>query len=411
MAKRKISRRVLGLAVLLVIGGLLAAAFWPRPVLVDLGAVTRGPMELRVTEEGRTRVRDSYVVSAPVEGRLSRVAVEPGDEVDRGVTVVARMSPINPVAYDLRTREQAIANVNAAEAALHLAESERRAAEAALELADAERDRMERLAEQGNVSEQALQRAVTEARAAAARLETALATIAMREAELGNARAQLIGFDGVTGDLRESATDREDDIPLYAPIDGVVLQVFEPSETTLGPGAPILEIGNIRRDLEIEAELLSADAVQVSAGDPVVIDDWGGPPLDGHVRRIEPFGVTKVSALGVEEQRVRVHVAFDDPEVPRGSLAHGYRVEVNIVVWRGEDVLQVPTAALFRDGDGWAVFVARDGRAALRAVEVGRMNEDVAEVTAGLAEGDRVVLYPSAGLQDGVRIAERQASG
>lgn len=411
MAKRRIGRGVLALAAALVVGGLLAAAFWPRPMLVDLDRVTRGPLEVRITEEGRTRVRDSYVVSAPVGGRLSRVSVEPGDPVERGATVVARMSPVNPAAYDLRSREQAVAALDAARAALRVAEGERRAAEAALELAEAERTRAERLAEQGNASEQAVQRAVAEARAAAARLETALAAIAMREAELGTARAQLIGFDGIAGDLRESATDREDDIPLYAPIDGVVLQVFEESETTLGAGAPILEIGDIRRDLEVEAELLSADAVQVEVGDPVVIDDWGGAPLAGQVRRIAPFGVTKVSALGVEEQRVRVRIAFDDPEAREASLAHGYRVEVNIVVWRGEDVVRVPAAALFRDGDGWAVFVARDGRATLRPVGIGRRNAEAAEVTQGLAQGDRVVLYPAAGLEDGARIAERPEGG
>ncbi len=151
--------------------------------------------------------------------------------------------------------------------------------------------------------------------------------------------------------------------------------------------------------------------MQVSVGDPVSIEDWGGPPLSGHVRRIAPFGVTKVSALGVEEQRVRVRIAFDDPEGREGSLAHGYRVEVNIAVWRGEDVLRVPAAALFRNGEGWAVLVARGGRATLRPVGVGRRNADAAEVTQGLAEGDRVVLYPSAALEDGTRIAERHAGG
>lgn len=405
-AKRR-TRRIVTLAVGAAVIGLIVAAFWPQPVMVDLGQVTRGPMMVTIDEEGRTRVKEPYVVSTPVAGRLQRVGVHPGDAVIRGETVVAYMLPTNPAALDIRTRGQAVAAVAAAEAAVRVAKADLNAAVASRELAVAALQRTESLAARNVVSAAALDQARQEARVAAANVETAEAAIAMREAELSNAQAQLIGFDD---EGLAAATDKSspDAIPIYAPADGRILRVMQESEITLPAGTQIIEIGDIEDGLEVVVELISSDAVQVERGDRVIIEDWGGPAaLKGEVTRIDPFAVTKVSALGVEEQRVPVTVALTcSPEV-RCGLGHGYRVEARIVVWESPDAMQVPVSALFRDRDGWAVFVAEDGRASLRTVDIGRTNGVDAEVRSGLGAGDTVVLYPPASVEDGTAISER----
>jgi len=404
---RRRTRIVVTLAVAGLVAAALAAAFWPRPVMVDLGQVTRGPMTVTIDEEGRTRVAEPYVVSTPVAGRLMRVGVEPGERVVKGETVVAHMRPTNPAALDVRTREQAEAAVAAAEAALRVARADLAAARARRDLAEAELGRVARLAEREIASAAALDRARQEARVAAAAVETAEAAIAMREAELANARARLIGFEdaGLAAALDATAPD---DIPVRAPADGRILRVFQQSETTLPAGAPIMEIGDIEGGLEVVVELLSPDAVQVAPGDPVRIEDWGGPEaLQGEVARIDPYAQTRVSALGVEEQRVPVTVALSCPPERRCGLGHGYRVEARIVVWQREDALRVPVSALFRHGEGRAVFVAEAGRAVLRPVEIGRSNGVEAEVLSGLRAGESVVLYPSEAVEDGTAISER----
>jgi HlyD family secretion protein len=408
MAKaRKRSRLILSIVAVLLIGGVLTAAFWPRPVMVDLGEVTRGPMMVTIDEEGRARVAEAYIVSTPVAGRLQRVKVDPGDPVVRGETVVAHMLPTNPAALDVRTREQAQAAVQAAQAALRVARADLNAAMAHRDLAATELTRAEQLADRQITSQAALDRARQNLRVSEAAVETAQAAIAMREAELANARAQLIGFDdqGLAAAIENT---RSDDIPLYAPADGRILRIMQQSETTLPAGAPIMEIGDIEGELEVVVDLISSDAVQVEVGDPVIVEDWGGPqPFDGEVRRIDPFAITEFSALGVKEQRVAVTVTLTGPPEDRRALGHGYRVEARIVVWQSQDALRVPASALFRSGDDWAVFAAEDGTARLRKVEIGRNNGIDAEVLEGLAPGDRVILYPSAALTDGTAITQR----
>ena len=408
MAKaKKRSRLILTTAIVLMIGGALTTAFWPRPTMVDLGEVTRGPMMVTIDEEGRTRVAEAYILSTPVAGRLKRVQVDPGDPVVRGETVVAHMLPTNPAALDVRTREQALAAVQAAEAARRVARADLNAAIANRDLAETELDRAEQLAARQITSQAALDRARQNLRVSEAAVETAEAAIAMREADLVNARAQLIGFDdqGLATAIGETWSE---DIPLRAPADGRILRIMQQSETTLPAGSPIMEIGDIESELEVVVDLISSDAVQVEVGDPVIIEDWGGTPaLEGEVRRIDPFAITKFSALGVEEQRVPVTVALTGPPEDRAALGHGYRVEARIVVWQNDDALRVPASALFRAGGEWAVFVAADGTATLQTVQIGRNNGIVAEVLGGPAEGDRVILYPSAAIADGVAIAQR----
>ncbi|TMV09020.1 HlyD family efflux transporter periplasmic adaptor subunit [Ruegeria sediminis] len=410
LARKKNSRLLLTTIAVVLVAGVLTAAFWPRSVLVDMADVRQGEMIVTINEEGRTRVKEPYVVSSPVAGELQRVTVLPGERVVGGETIVARMQPTNPSALDVRTREQAHAAVTAAEAALRVAHADLNAALAKHDFAESDLERAQKLVDRGVASKVAMERAEQAAKVAKANLDTVRAAIAMREAELANARAQLIGFDDMA--LAAALADSERpaySIPLRAPIDGTILKVNHKSETTLPAGEPILEIGDVDGDLEVMAELLSSDAVQVTEGDRVVITNWGGQgDLTGTVSRIDPYGYTKYSALGVEEQRVETTIQFANPGEDRGDLGHGYRVEIRIVVWEKPDAVVVPSAALFRQGQDWAVFVVDDGRAKLRKIDVGRNNGVDAEVLGGLETGDTVVLFPSANLVDGMRIARRQ---
>ena len=412
MAQKKHSRKLFIGIVVLLLGGALTYAFWPRPLLVDIGEVKRQPMVVTINEEGRTRVRNAYVVSTPIAGRLLRVEVEPGDAVERGKTVVARMLPTSPSALDIRTREQAQATVQSAEAALRVAQADMNKARADVELARSNLERTRKLHASGITSDAALERDETAMRLSEANLDTARAAISMRIAEVNNARAMLIGFDD-QGLGQAAAEQSADAIPLAAPISGLILQVKQQSEITLPAGTPIMEIGNIAEDLEIEAELLSSDAVQVVEGARVIIENWGGgEPLEGTVERIEPWGFTKFSALGVEEQRVKVKIGFVSPAEARAGLGHGFRVETRIVTWSDEAALTVPSSSLYRTGAGWAVFVAdAEGRAVERSVTLAANNGVLAAVESGLSEGERIVLYPSATLQPGSRITQRAVGG
>jgi len=404
------TRIIIGASLLVVLA--LAYAFWPRAVMVDMGVAAETPMTVTIDEEAKTRVKDAYVVSAPINGRLLRVEVEAGDIVTGGETVVARMKPLNPAALDVRTREQARAAVAAAEAALQVAHGDIEKARADKTLADSNLERAKKLRASGNISQAGLDRAEQAARAANAALNIAKATISMREADLANARASLITF--TDGKAQKDQTDTSDNgngdtIAITAPVSGRILQVIQKSETSLTAGAPILEIGNVSNDLEIVAELLSTDAVQVSAGDRVIIDNWGGPyPLNGVVDRVEPWGFTKYSALGVEEQRVNVIIKFTDPLEKRKNLGHGYRVETRIVIWESKKTLTIPASALFRLKDGWAVFRVDGSRAYETPVTIGHNNGVKAQVLDGIKAGDKVVLYPGASLTDGTRVTQRE---
>jgi HlyD family secretion protein len=362
-------------------------------------------MTLTIDEEGRTRVRDAYVVSTPVAGRLMRVEAQPGDAVVKNETIVAQMRPLNPAALDIRTREQARAAVAAAEAALRVSRADLNKAMADLDFAQSEWGRAKKLAEKGTESQAALDRFRSNLRAASAMRDTAQAAISVREAELANARARLISFDGPE---QASAQMGDADIPLRAPATGRILRVIQQSETTLTAGTPIMEIGNIAHDLEIVVELLSTDAVQVSPGDRVIVDDWGGDTqLEGKVERVDPWGFKKFSSLGVEEQRVNAIIRFTGARQSRDKLGHGYRVEVRIIIWEDQSTLLIPSNALFRDGDYWAVFRVIDGKAIQTRVKVGKDNGLSAQILDGLEVGDAIILYPSSGISNGAKVAQR----
>ena len=411
MAKNNSRNRIMiGVAAVLLLG--LVYAFWPQPLRVDIGEAEVTPMVLTIDEEAKTRVHDAYVVSAPIAGRLMRIDVEPGDTVIGGDTVIANLFPTPSSALDARSREQADASVDAALAAVRLARSELNAAIANRDLAQTQFNRYSELAPLAATQER-LDQATRELRSADAAVETAKSAISMREAELARARAELISFSEAPplGEIPEGDLEGiyQNAIPLTAPISGQILRVIQRSEMTLPSGAPILEIGNVSNDLEIVAELLSTDAVRVKPGQRVIIESWGGPGvLQGVVERVEPWGFTKFSALGVEEQRVNAIIQFTDPISERVGLGHGFRVETRIVVWEDDDALTVPSAALFRNGAGWAVFVVEGGQAQLTPVSVARNNGVKAAIESGLDAGQRLVLYPGPTIKNGSRVAQRK---
>lgn len=402
------SRTTVIAGAVVIVAAFMLYAFWPRALGVDLGSVERGDMMVTINEEAKTRVRDAYVVSAPVTGRLLRVDVEPGDAVSEGEAVLARLTPVNPSVLDVRTEEQARAAVEAAQAGLALAKADVRRAASEADFAKAQVDRSRKLRETGTVSQAALDNAERTWRSAEAAVDTARAAVSLREADLDNARAMLMTPLEAETKAAETNPHPPTYIPLRAPISGRVLRVIQESETIVGAGAPILEIGDPLGDLEIVAELLSTDAVKVSPGDRVIVDKWGGDePLEGRVEKIEPWGFTKYSALGVEEQRVNTVIQFAGSEEARQRLGHGFRVEVKIVIWEEDAALTIPSSAVFRSGGDWAVFVIQSGHARLRRIEIGQNNGLAVEVLSGLDEGDAIILYPGKRVTDGARVKQR----
>lgn len=390
-----------GLLVLLLAAG-LAYALMPRPVPVDLITATRGPMVATLDDEGETRIRDTFVLSAPVAGRLRRIEAEVGDRVLAGETIVASIEPLDPAFLDPRDEAEAEAALRAAEAAKSMAEAELAEANAELEFASAEVERARRLIEKGVIPARTLDERERAFKFTRAAVETAKALLRMRDFEQQRARARL-----VSPTQTQSRHGQCDCVPIPAPVTGQVLRVLRESEGVVQGGEALVEIGD-PADLEVVVDYLSSDAVKVEPGQRVLIEEWGGPiPLNGRVRRIEPFGFTKVSALGIEEQRVNVVIDFSDPPDLWARLGHGYQVDTAIVLWEASSALQLPLTAVFREGGDWSVFVAQDGRASLRPVEIGRRNGLVAEIVGGLEGGERVVQHPSDRIGDGVAIEER----
>ncbi|WP_176695985.1 efflux RND transporter periplasmic adaptor subunit [Phenylobacterium immobile] len=377
---------------------LLLFAFRPQPVSVDVGEVSRGPLTVAVRDEARTRAREVYVVSAPVSGRLLRIGDRAGERVQAGA-VIATIQPAPPTFVDERSRQEVEAGVRSAEAALALARAELEGAEARLAHAQLEGARIETLAAASVASQSALDRARLDVRTAGAATANARAGVALQEAALEAARARLIEPRAA------SVTARA--VTIRAPVEGRVLRVLQQSESVIAQGAPIMEIGDPGH-LEVVAELLSGDAARIPAGAAARIEAWGeGPALRGRVRRVEPYGFLKVSALGVEEQRVNVIIDPIDPPAAWSTVGHGYRVEVAVTVWQADTVVRTPVAALFRSQGRWAVFKVEGGRARLRFVEIGQNNGDQAEVRSGLNPGDQVVLHPNQSLADGARVRPR----
>ncbi len=397
-AKRILLWSLLGL----ILVATLVWAFTPKPIPVDLMTLEPGAMTVTVDEEGETRVRDVFILSAPISGRALRIDAEVGDEVYAQQTKIAEIEPTDAALLDPRSEAQARADIRAAEANLVLAEASVKEARVELAFAKSEYQRARKLRADAVMSERELESAESTYKTRQAALETVLANRQARQAELERARAELISPTDARVKSEECPC-----VPIRSPVDGRILKILHKSEGVVAAGEPLVEIGD-PADLEIVADLLSSDAVKVEAGQRVIIDNWGGEHLlEGVVERVEPFGFTKVSALGIEEQRVNVIIDFTSPREEWARIAHGFQVDVRIVLWEGDEVLKLPLTALFRENSDWAVFINDEGVAKKRIVKLGRRTGLETEVIDGLTRGEQIVIHPSDKISEGIAIEDR----
>lgn len=374
----------------------------PKPVQVEAVTISRGPLTVSVLEEGKTRVRDRYVVASPVTGVLRRVELEEGDPVEAGKTVLAEIQAGASDFLDPREKLQAEGRVSAADAAVKRQQATLERAQAELELAKKDLARAEELIREGAMARKEWDAADSAVKVKTRDVQAAEFGLRVAEHELAQSKA-------VLNQGQESAEGAVRSLELHSPVNGSVLDVFQESLRVVTAGTPILEVGD-PNDLEIEAEILSQDAVSIRPGSDVIVEAWGGEaPLKGKVRVVEPAAFTKVSALGVEEQRVLVIADFVDPLPSDRKLGDRYRVETRVVTWQSPDVLKIPTGALFRRGNDWMTFVVQSGHAKLRKLEIGHSNGIEAEVKNGLAAGDSVVLHPPDTIADGTAVAPRNS--
>ena len=398
-----VSMRTLGLlgAGAFVILGLAYVSFREDPVPVDLAEVTRGPLEVTVNADGKTEVRDLYEVAAPIAGTAMRSPVTVGDRVVGGETVVAVVRPVASGLLDERTRLQAEATLREAEASRNVAAADLLQADESRAYARSKLERTQELVNRGVAS--------------LTRLETDAQQMKVADAAYAAAEARLAAADGAAARARASLVDPDPAaetaaaccVEIRAPADGVVMTVAAISQRPVAVGNPLLSVGN-PDDLEIVADILSSDAVRLHEGATAYVERWGGPiVLEARLDRIDPTARTRVSALGIEEQRVDAYFTLVSPVEDRPGLRDGFSVFLRIVEWRSDDVLQIPLSAIFRDGTEWAVFVADGNLAALRQVTLGQRNGQMTEIVDGLKPGERVVLHPSDDIETGATLIER----
>lgn len=390
---------VIILFVVLILG-LLIWGFWPQPVLVETVEVRRAPLTITIEEEGRTRVIDRYVISAPVSGIACRVEMDVGDPIKQHQELLG-ITPLAPQMLDPRSRALAKARVAAAESALYASREQARAAAAAAKLAGNELKRLSPLMAKGVISRDAFEQAETRLHTSTASSRSADFSVEVARYELEAARTAL-RYTAVSSD--SASAER---VPVRSPINGRILKIEHECEGAVRIGDPLLEVGDPSA-LEIEVDVLSADAVKIKPGMKVLFERWGGEsPLEGKVRTIEPIAFTKISALGVEEQRVLIISDFISPAEQWQRLGDGYRVEARFILWHQKEVLQVPASSLFRYKNGWALFAVENHRATLRAVKVGQRNGLVAQILAGVTGGEAVINHPSDEVEDGKRVTVR----
>jgi HlyD family secretion protein len=395
-----IKRGLMGAVALILVVGMVRA-FLPKPMSVDFATVGRAGIEVTIHGEGKSRVRENFLVSAPIAGRLLRIEREPGDVVIAGETIVATMEPADPAFLDVRSEAQAQAQIGASEAARELTNAQLRRKQAELEFAKRELGRAQQLAGRETISKRTLDQRELDVKTLEAEVSTARSSLLKAESELMLARAALIRpVKGAEGG--EACC-----VQIVSPVSGRVLRLVLESEGVVQAGQPLLELGDLS-DLEMVIDLLSTDAVKVEAGDRAYIDHWGGPyPLSAIVRLVEPSGFTKISALGIEEQRVNVILDVTEDPTRWQNLGDGYRVEAFIVVEAKPDVISAPVSALFREQDRWAVYAVIDGDAILTPVEVGLRNERQVEILSGVAPGDTLVIHPPNSVSDGIAVKAR----
>ena len=390
--KARARKIIYGVILIATVSG-VAVLFRPAPVEVDVAAVSTGPMIVTVDEDGETRAHDRFVVSAPVAGRVSRIEFHEGDPVKER-QVVAR---IWPLPLSARERDEQLARIASAQALNKEADEQVRRAKTEHEQAMRERNRVGQLVRDGFVSAQAAEKAIVAEITSTNALDAARFRARAAAAELRAAQAAQLAIETKPGSRAV--------VKLESPVSGKVLRILEKSERVVAAGEPLLIVGDAH-DLEIVIDFLSTEAVKIKPGMPVLIEGWGGEePLQAKVRVVEPYAFTKISALGVEEQRVNVIADFIGS---RDALADAYRVEARVVTWQADNVLKAPASALFRRQNGWAAFVPEDGRARLRTVETGQRTAFEVEVLSGLQAGERVILHPSNDIADGARVSVRQ---
>jgi HlyD family secretion protein len=399
---KRYSRIILWLIIVLALLLMIGYSFRPVTVLTDIEEVRKTDLRISITEEGKTRIHDTFILSAPVTGKVRRVEVEVGDAVAHSDTILAIIEPNDSAFLDPRTEAQAQADVEAAASALTLAQAQVEQVQAEFEFAFTELTRMRALRIKNSVSQRELDTAERILKTTRAELATAQAALQMRVFAHERAKAKLISPVSEHAPIADCEC-----INITAPIDGKVLNVLNKSEGVVQAGTPLVEIGDPSQ-LELVVELLSFDAVNVEPGQRVIVTNWGGQnDLEGIVSHVEPIGFKKISALGIEEQRVNVIIAFTSEYPVRSRLGHGYQVDVTIILDEFKNILTVPISALFRDNQNWALYKVVDGIIEKRTVELGQRNNFHAQLLSGLNEGDNFIVHPNDQTISGARVKQR----
>ena len=394
-------RKLVIISIILIVILAIIYGFLPKTQTVDLVYVTRGSLQITIEEEGRTRLKERFTVSAPTAGYMRRINAKVGDPVNKG-QIIAVLDALQSQALDPRSRATAEATVSAAEASLNASIERERVATADADYTEQRLERLKALYAKGSISKDQFDQTDSEAQKARALQRSAKAAVNVARSELERAKITLRNFTSV------KRTGVQDAVDVISPVSGNVFRIYRESEGTVNVGEPLMDIGD-SKNLEVRVEVLSSDAVKIKKGTAVLFKRWGrDEPLTGIVRLVEPAGFTKISSLGVEEQRVLVIVDITSPLEQWRVLGDGYRMEAHFIVWEGKDILQVPVSALFRSGKGWAVFVEEKGNARRRMVEVGQRNGLTAEIISGLKEKEKVVAYPEDSISDGTKIQARK---
>ncbi len=382
---------------------LFAFAFWPRPVEVDVVEAAMSPMLVTVDEDGTTRIRERYIVSSPLSGRLRRILLDPGDPVFAESTLLAQLEPTDPVLLDAREIAEAQGRVKAAEASVRRAEADFERARAEYDFTENDLMRVKTAFASDAATEAEVDFARSKFQQASAAFRVAQFNVDIASHELEVAQSALLITQGVETDEESLAR-----LSIYSPIDGVVLHVLQENVAVVSPGTPLIEVGDLS-DLELVIDVLSTDAVSIEPGQRVIVERWGGGrPLEATVRLVEPSAFLKISALGIEEQRVNVIADLITPPEERAALGDNFRIEARIVTWSSDSALLVPTSALFRHNDAWAVFTLENGKVERREISVGRMNGRFAQVNTGISDGDFVIVHPSDELTVGLKAMPRE---
>jgi HlyD family secretion protein len=394
-------RKLFVIVIIAVVVLATAYGFYPKAVDVDLVSVSRGSLQVTIEEEGRTRLKDRFVITAPTAGYLERIKSKVGDKVEKGQTVIV-LEPLHSPVLDPRSRAEATATITSAEAALNAAVEKESAAAADADYAEKRLERLKSLYAKGSIAKDQFDQIEAETKKARAIQRSAKAAVNVSRSELERAKTLLQNF------ASNEETASHNKVYVSTPTSGNIFRIYKESEGAVNIGEPLMEIGN-SQSLEIRVEVLSSDAVKIKKRTAVFFKRWGGEgTLEGVVRVVEPSGFTKISSLGVEEQRVLIIADITSPAEMWLALGDGYRLEAHFVIWEGKNILQVPTSALYRSGKDWAVFVGEKGKARKRLVEVGQRNGLTAEILSGLKENEKVVAHPDDAIRDGIRIKARK---